>query len=271
MTTKTEITLPLLPQPCGQIGEYADEMGDAFDVGQMQDYARAAVEADRKRRGEPVAWPKVNGVGRDAEHERSLVIYFASEPTDDQLRSVYEFLKDPQPAEPVKVPSDEHLIGTGCYQTVIERHSQPAASVGPVPDIPVGCEMTRNWSVTVCAEGTDILTLSSEYVAGVADLEPWYSTIRGCAQHLLSFVGDAASVAQEPVSIMERWQDGDDRNMVSRVDTTAPVAAQAQHDELKSVLAAARQTGWSFEKRADGITYMVPLVVGDARAAKGQS
>ena len=29
------------------------------------------------------------------------------------------------------VPSDEHLIETGCYQTVIERHSQPAASAEP--------------------------------------------------------------------------------------------------------------------------------------------
>ncbi|MGX5660034.1 hypothetical protein ACWKWV_09970 [Castellaniella ginsengisoli] len=30
-----------------------------------------------------------------------------------------------------RMPSDEHLIETGCYQTVIERHSQPAASAEP--------------------------------------------------------------------------------------------------------------------------------------------
>lgn len=49
----------------------------------------------------------------------------------------------------------------------------------------------------------------------------------------------AAPVAQEPVSVTERWQGGDDSNMVSRVDTTAPVAAQEQtdHDEDAYVIA----------------------------------
>ena len=42
-------------------------------------------------------------------------------------------------------------------------------------------------------------------------------------------------------------------------------AAQAQSDEIKSILAAARDAGWSFEKRADGVTHMVPLVVGTAQ------
>ncbi|MEK7947680.1 hypothetical protein WKR98_23245 [Pigmentiphaga sp. YJ18] len=57
------------------------------------------------------------------------------------------------------------------------------------PDIPAGCEMTSNWAVTVRAEGADILTISSEHLAGVADIAPWASTIRGCARHLMAFVG----------------------------------------------------------------------------------
>lgn len=51
-----------------------------------------------------------------------------------------------------------------------------------------------------------------------------------------------------------------------RAAPTPPEVEQAQPDELKSVLAAARQAGWSFEKRADNSTHMVPLVVGTAQA-----
>jgi hypothetical protein len=54
--------------------------------------------------------------------------------------------------------------------------------------------------------------------------------------------------------------------MLEYVLQGAPAAAQAQPDELKSVLAAARQSGWSFEKRADGTMHMVPLTVWTAQA-----
>ncbi|MPS30546.1 MAG: hypothetical protein E2576_14540 [Alcaligenaceae bacterium] len=61
--------------------------------------------------------------------------------------------------------------------------------MAPAPDIPAGCEMTRNWAVTVQAEGAGILTISSEHIAGVDDIAPWESTILGCARHLVEFVG----------------------------------------------------------------------------------
>lgn len=35
-------------------------------------------------------------------------------------------------------PSDEHLIETGCYQTVIDRHSQPATRAEPVAYLDLG-------------------------------------------------------------------------------------------------------------------------------------
>ena len=43
-----------------------------------------------------------------------------------QILSMNELASMAQPAA-----SDEHLIETGCYQTVIDRHSQPAASAEP--------------------------------------------------------------------------------------------------------------------------------------------
>lgn len=80
-------------------------------------------------------------------------------------------------------PSDEHLIETGCYQTVIERHSQPAASAEPAINgytctVPDDCE-TLHWrgqilsmnelasmaqpavgeEIHVHIEGQDVLTL----------------------------------------------------------------------------------------------------------------
>lgn len=61
--------------------------------------------------------------------------------------------------------------------------------MAPAPDIPAGCEMTRHWAVTVQAEGADILTISSEHLAGIADIGPWEPTIRRCARHLMAFVG----------------------------------------------------------------------------------
>ncbi|MFC4524925.1 hypothetical protein [Cupriavidus pinatubonensis] len=53
--------------------------------------------------------------------------------------------------------------------------------------------MTRNWSVTVECEGQAVLTISSQHIRGLPDLDPWASTIRGCAQHLLGFIGRPAS------------------------------------------------------------------------------
>src|SRR6185369_14051329 len=58
-------------------------------------------------------------------------------------------------------------------------------------DIPAGCEMSRGWCVSVEAGGGTVLTLSDQGYCGLTDLAPWESTVRGCANHLLSFVGAA--------------------------------------------------------------------------------
>jgi hypothetical protein len=46
--------------------------------------------------GPCAAWrdlPGVSGVGRDAEHAKCLIVYFESEPDDEQLRSLHEWAK----------------------------------------------------------------------------------------------------------------------------------------------------------------------------------
>lgn len=60
----------------------------------------------------------------------------------------------------------------------------------------------------------------------------------------------AAPVAQEPVSVTEHWQDGDDSNMVSRVDTTAPVAANA---EPETVGRTTKEAWWAGYRAGKGV------------------
>lgn len=38
------------------------------------------------------AWPKVSGVSRDEGHSRALLVFFAAEPTDDEMRAVHDTL-----------------------------------------------------------------------------------------------------------------------------------------------------------------------------------
>lgn len=223
MTTKTDdIKLPELP--------VAVPWHKGYDRESLESYARAAVEANQRGQG------------------NTLDMDVVAEKLRDMAASAYETAM----AFGVSQDSFERLARQVFDYALLSRYSssQPAASAEPVPDIPVGCEMTRNWSVTVCAEGADILTISSEHVAGVSDLEPWHSTIRGCAQHLLSFVGNAAPVAQEPVAYLACdpetgepvW--GEDcvckDNVYSPEDTgtigrpvvfAAPVAARAAKEE----------------------------------------
>lgn len=54
MNTHDKYELPPLPKPAMNEGDTA--LYAAFAGSQLTDYARHAIEADRKRRGEPVAW-----------------------------------------------------------------------------------------------------------------------------------------------------------------------------------------------------------------------
>ena len=45
------------------------------------------------------AWPKVSGVSRDEGHSRALLVFFAAEPTDDEMRAVHDTLAAPPTAQ----------------------------------------------------------------------------------------------------------------------------------------------------------------------------
>ena len=71
------------------------------------------------------AWPKVSGVSRDEGHSRALLVFFAAEPTDDEVRAVHDTLAAaptaqaaPQPAPATQQAGDvvAYLdVGAGGY------------------------------------------------------------------------------------------------------------------------------------------------------------
>jgi hypothetical protein len=60
------------------------------------------------------AWPKVSGVSRDEGHSRALLVFFAAEPTDDEVRAVHDTLaaSPTSPAEQ-QAPRCSYCDGTG--------------------------------------------------------------------------------------------------------------------------------------------------------------
>jgi len=103
----------------------------------------------------------------------------------------------------------------------LQIRCREAAMMAPAPGIPAGCEMTRHWAVTVRAEGADILTISSEHLAGITDIEPWVPTIPRCARRLMAFVGrqeiDIDGIALEVA------------REIKRLDPIAMPGGHAQH------------------------------------------
>lgn len=129
------------------------------------------------------------------------------------------------------------------------RSASQSGSLGRAePDIPPGCEMTRNWSVTVECEGQTVLTISSQHIGGLSDLDPWASTIRGCAQHLLGFVGQPGS--------------GDEERTVPEAEFMRLSRA------LASILGVLHRDGFQFDKNAPLDTEVERWITGRASHAR---
>ena len=60
------------------------------------------------------AWPKVSGVSRDEGHSRALLVFFAAEPTDDEVRAVHDTLAA-SPTPPAEQQAQTGAVDrTGC-------------------------------------------------------------------------------------------------------------------------------------------------------------
>jgi len=49
----------------------------------------------------------------------------------------------------------------------------------------------ETWGVSVSVFGENILTIESAHLSGVSNIDSYTETIRNCAHHLLSFIGDS--------------------------------------------------------------------------------
>lgn len=60
------------------------------------------------------------------------------------------------------------------------------------PKIASAPRKPQHWSVTVAVDGETVLTIESNCLSGVSDIDQHSEAIRTCARHLLGFVGDGA-------------------------------------------------------------------------------
>ena len=127
-----DIELPTLPAPGEAMSRWA------YDETEMQAYARAAVAADRKRRGEPVAVIRFERNKPDSENEMPKVILCNRFPDGD-----YQVFLAPQPAEPTdEVAAMEAVMKsvdpatwpglTAAQRCALGRFAKPAASAEPI-------------------------------------------------------------------------------------------------------------------------------------------
>jgi len=54
-------------------------------------------------------------------------------------------------------------------------------------------EPVAHWAVSVSENGTGILTIESNFLSGIPDIDKHHDTIKRCAEHLLSFIGEPYS------------------------------------------------------------------------------
>jgi hypothetical protein len=112
MNTHDKIDLPPLPE---WLQEQAPDTKYPVStiVTAMKQYAKVSIEAVRQQRGEPISWLVAFRRNPGAAVDHLFVL--RREDAERQVRpdliaSVTPLYRHPQPAEPVKVPSDGELI-----------------------------------------------------------------------------------------------------------------------------------------------------------------
>lgn len=50
-------------------------------------------------------------------------------------------------------------------------------------------KQVQGWEVSVSINGDEVLTIGHNHLSGIENIMDYADTVRGCAQHLLSFIG----------------------------------------------------------------------------------
>ena len=85
------------PAPAAAAGPSLQHLHDLLYTAQ-----RTTGDAQAQAIAEARSWPKVSGVSRDEGHSRALLVFFAAEPTDDEVRAVHDTLA----AQPAPLSDD---------------------------------------------------------------------------------------------------------------------------------------------------------------------
>ena len=164
-TISGDIAYPIHEDPEGDYVSYEDHV--------------AAIEADCQRRGEPVACFKC---GHPTHRGECVNVA-------------------PQPAEPVKVPSDDEIMSIAALH---ETHGDA-------------------W------QDAEYRFTEADFLAAAHALLARYGQP---AEQVIRNSRNTAEPVAQPVSVTQKWQDGDDSNMVSRVSEPVKVPSDAEIREV---------------------------------------
>ena len=229
------------------------------DIGGVEEFCDAAIEADRQRRGEPVAWPKTAAEIRDFIDVHYISMAGDDDPSDydkytltaHDLLSAFRWWTGfaPQPAEPVKVPSDADLLDA------IQRYADARAAITECRCLGLSDER-RRLAADDCAQAyADLNALLERYGQPATSLEGSPAdTIGFC-----SFDHDDRFYHAKDRTWWRRDADG----MLVRAEAPQPaasaksVAAQTLHPSIKEGVEAAfeQRAGWQ-EKIARALRHL---------------
>lgn len=194
-THDIDIELPPLPQ-----GEYRlspdSRAPTLYDEEAMEAYARAAIEADRKRRGDPVAW-----LVRD--DMLGTWLFRWDEPEPGMWKYVKPLYAVPQPAETVKALVDSQEPLGKEFQRVLDDNRWDLYMKGGEPvkgqtgKTVLQSNQSLNEPVKVPSKLSNAEILSLAYDVGAMPEQATDATLVRFARALLTRYGNNAGAAHE--------------------------------------------------------------------------
>jgi hypothetical protein len=83
-----------------------------------------------------------------------------------------------------------------------------SAVIDALSALPLPVEgVERTWEVSVAVNGNNILTIGSNHLSGIENIDEFAEIVANCGEHLLSFIGRAtpAAEAAQPVAETLAW------------------------------------------------------------------
>lgn len=142
----------------------AAESGSDELIRQLSSALRTLASQEKQ---EPVAWGRVIG-------GKAMTISRERTPANDTP------LYTAPPIPPPAAGWDEAIEAALSAPHTSDCDKKKDRNIGPV----------QGWAVNVHVNGIQILNIESECLSGIPNIDDYADTVRNCAKHLLSFIGD---------------------------------------------------------------------------------